>query len=95
MGPNGQNGKGTNVAQFQAPPGTPILGQPVTIVTLECIRLDGVIHCNCQPSNPDLTVTDGKATCEACGKQYALLFNPTNSRLELRVGVPEKPEVPA
>jgi hypothetical protein len=65
------------------------------VATRSAFRLDGVIHCNCQPSNPDLEVNDGKATCEACGKQFALLFNPTNSRLELRVGVPEKPEVPA
>jgi hypothetical protein len=83
------------VSPFQAPPGTPLVGQPVTIVTLECIRLEGVIHCNCQASNPDLVVKNGAATCEACGKQYALLFNPTNAHLELRVGVPAKPEVPA
>lgn len=84
-----------NVKPFQAPAGTPILGQPVTIVSVECVRLDGVIHCNCQPSNPDLSVDNGLATCEACGKQFALLLNPTNMKPELRVGVPAKPEVPA
>jgi hypothetical protein len=81
--------KNGNVASFPQQ-NVPIVGQPVSLVEIECVRLDGKVHCNCLPTNPVLIVTNGLAKCEACGKSFLLLFNPTAPGIELRVVAPVK-----
>jgi len=82
------------VAPFRAPNNTPIIGQPVTLVAVQGIRLAGSVHCNCQPGNADLAIVDGEGDCPACGKHFILMLNPTNGQLELRVQLPGT-EVPS
>lgn len=80
------NGK---VSPFQAPAGTPIVGQPFTVLRVG-IPVNLVLTCNCSMDGPPLEILmSAPTTCPRCRKVYRAFFNPTNGQVQMHVGAPE------
>ncbi len=86
---------------FQAPAGTPLVGQPFTLLTLG-VPMNMTLTCNCVRRDdavgdrPVLTILlSAPATCPDCGKQYNAVFNPQNMQVAMQIGLPKTDEVPS
>jgi hypothetical protein len=82
---------------FQAPAGTPLIGQPFSILTVG-IPMNLTLTCNCgvAADRPVLTILlSAPVACPACGKTYAAFFNPQNGQIQMIVGLPPVEQVPS
>lgn len=83
------------VSPFQAPAGTPIVGQPFTVKTLG-VPMNMTLTCNCGGPDTDVAIAMSvPAACPSCGKVYNALFNPQNGQIAMQVGVPAEKKVPS
>jgi hypothetical protein len=99
------NDNGTNAPlPFQAPAGTPIVGQPFTILTVG-VPMNLTLTCNCRASSPAegdaarrpvlVIALSVPVACPHCGKTYNALFNPQNMQIQMQVGLPATEQVPS
>lgn len=95
------SGNGKAPIPFQAPAGTPLVGQPFTVLSLG-VPMNMTLTCNCPrlddsaAERPVLTILlSTPATCPACGKQYNAVFNPQNGQIAMQVGLAEPEQVPS
>jgi hypothetical protein len=91
------SGNGKAPVPFQAPAGTPILGQPFTIRTVG-VPINMTLTCNCRDAadRPVLTVLlSAPVACPSCGKQYSAFFNPQNGQIQMVIGLPGTAQVPS
>lgn len=95
QGHMGSNGK--TPLQFQAPAGTPIVGQPFTVIGVG-IPMNMQLKCNCTADADRETLTimgSQPVTCVLCGKKFNALFNPTNNQIQMQVELPKPEGVPS
>jgi len=82
---------------FQAPAGTPLVGQPFTILSVG-VPMNLTLTCNCGTAadRPVLVIALSVAVaCPHCGKIYNALFNPQNMQIQMQVGLPPAEQVPS
>ncbi len=84
---------------FQAPAGTPLVGQPFTILSVG-VPMNLTLTCNCprldNAERPVLTIVlSAPVACAHCGKVYNALFNPQNMQIQMQVGLPPAEQVPS
>lgn len=93
------NGNGKTPIPFQAPAGTPLVGQPFTIVTIG-IPMNLTLICNCPrlddtSERPVLAIIlSAPVACPSCGKTYSAFFNPQNGQTVMNIQVPPAEQVP-
>ena len=68
--------------------GVPLVGMPCVIHSV-LIPVHGRLTCNCG-AGEELTAAGSPVTCPSCGRVYTLSFNPSTSKIDVTVGVPEK-----
>lgn len=94
------SGNGNAPIPFQTPAGTPLVGQPFTLLTVG-VPMNLTLTCNCPrlddtADRPVLTiVSSAPATCPSCGKTYNALFNPQTMKIAIQVGLPAAKPAPA
>lgn len=91
----GRNGK--DPVPFQAPAGTPLIGQPFSILSVG-VPMNLTLTCNCGAvdARPVLTVNlSAPVACPHCQKVYNAFFNPQNGQIQMLVGLPEAEQVPS
>jgi hypothetical protein len=91
------SGNGKAPIAFPAPAGTPLVGQPFTILSVG-VPINMTLTCNCgvDADRPVLTILlSAPVACPRCGKQYNALFNPQNGQIQMQVGLPGTDQVPA
>ena len=91
------NGNGKAPLQFQAPAGTPIVGQPFTVIGIG-IPINMQLKCNCtaDADRETLTIVGSQAvSCVLCRKKFNALFNPTNNQIQMQIELPKTEEVPS
>ena len=88
------SGNGKSPQPFAVPPGTPLIGQPVTIVSLY-IPVTVTFLCNCTTEDREpLTIHDGVAvTCPRCRQVYNAFQHP--EKLQMRIDKPSPEQVPS
>jgi len=78
---------------FQAPAGTPIVGQPFTLSNVS-LPVNGTMTCNCvQPGIALPFVASAPAACPHCHAIYVVAFNPQNGQLTIARAYPEAEKV--
>ena len=91
------SGNGKAPIPFQAPAGTPLVGQPLTVLSVG-VPINMTLTCNCT-TDADRAVLvinlSTPVTCPVCGKQYNALFNPQNGQIAMQVGLPAAEQVPS
>lgn len=66
----------------------PVIGQPFTLVSVR-VPMDAQLTCNCGGADTTVTILASvAAACPGCKKVYNALFNPTNGRIEMQIGMP-------
>lgn len=83
------NGNG-KLKHFQAPAGTQLVGQPLTVLSVG-VPINMTLTCNCGEveGRPVLTILQSTpVTCPRCGMTYGALFNPQNMQIQMQVGRP-------
>jgi len=82
---------------FQAPAGTPLIGQPFSILTVG-VPMNMTLTCNCGAADerPVLVVQmSAFAVCPTCRKQYSAFFNPQTGQTHMVINAPADEGVPA
>jgi len=82
---------------FQAPAGTPLVGQPITMLTVGVpINLTFTCNCGAVAARPVLAILNSEpATCPHCHKVYNAFFNPQNGQVVMQIKAPDAEQVPA
>ena len=89
------NGQKQPIPFPMASPGTPIIGQPFTITSV-WMPVHATLTCNCGGEHTQVSIVGSQpGQCSSCKKTYNALFNPTNGKIELQIGVPKVEQVPS
>jgi hypothetical protein len=89
------SGNGKAPIPFAVPPGTPLVGQPVTLLSLYIpVTVTFVCNCTVDEDRVPLTIHDGVAVqCPRCRKTYNAFQHP--EKLQMRIGQPAPEIVPS
>ncbi len=90
-------GNGNAPVPFRAPAGTPLVGQPLSVLSVG-IPMNMTFTCNCGEATdrPVLTIAlSVPVACPRCGRLYNALFNPQNNQIMMQMQLPGTEQVPS